>query len=135
MAAEGLHTDKAELTEYIYGIINNTADNYSSMLQDMRNNRRTEIDYITGFLIKQARAHGISTPENDRLYHLVKNREQQYDDFRSSLHRSWGEEIEFTITADLLVRAGINVSLASVTEDGSLTITASRGLKLLPIPH
>ncbi|MBN6365033.1 2-dehydropantoate 2-reductase [Providencia rettgeri] len=89
MAAEGLHTDKAELTEYIYGIINNTADNYSSMLQDMRNNHRTEIDYITGFLIKQARAHGISTPENDRLYHLVKNREQQYDDFRSSLHRSW----------------------------------------------
>lgn len=43
------------------------------------------------------------------------------------------EEIEFTITADLLVRAGINVTLASVTEDGSLTISASRGLKLLPI--
>lgn len=49
MAAEGLHTDKTELTEYIYGIMNNTADNYSSMLQDARNNRRTEIDYITGF--------------------------------------------------------------------------------------
>ncbi|WOB91675.1 MULTISPECIES: protein deglycase YajL [Providencia] len=41
------------------------------------------------------------------------------------------EEIEFTITADLLVRAGINVTLASVTEDGSLTITASRGLKII----
>ncbi|MEX6385201.1 protein deglycase YajL, partial [Providencia hangzhouensis] len=41
------------------------------------------------------------------------------------------EEIEFTITADLLVRAGIDVTLASVTEDGSLTITASRGLKII----
>ena len=89
MAAEGLHTDKTELTEYIAGIIQNTANNYSSMLQDIRNNRRTEIDYITGFLIKQARAHGLSTPENDRLYHLVKNREQQYDDFRSNLHHPW----------------------------------------------
>lgn len=89
MAAEGLHTDKIELTEYINGIIESTANNYSSMLQDIRNHRRTEIDYITGFLIKQARAHGISTPENDRLYHLVKNREQQYDDFRSNLHRTW----------------------------------------------
>ena len=73
MEAEGLHTDKSELTEYIYSIIYNTSANYSSMLQDVRNNRRTEIDYITGFLIKQARAHGLSTSENDRLYHLVKN--------------------------------------------------------------
>ncbi|EFB71230.1 2-dehydropantoate 2-reductase [Providencia rustigianii] len=89
MTAEGLHIDKAELTEYIYSIIHNTADNYSSMLQDDRNNRRTEIDYITGYLIKQARAHGLHTPENDRLYHLVKNREQQHDSFRSNLHRQW----------------------------------------------
>ncbi|HBO24222.1 MULTISPECIES: 2-dehydropantoate 2-reductase [unclassified Providencia] len=89
MTAEGLHTDKAELTEYIYGIIDNTKDNYSSMLQDIRNHRRTEIDYITGYLIKQARAHGLQTPENDRLYHLVKNREQQYDGFSSNMRSQW----------------------------------------------
>ncbi len=89
MTAEGLHTDIIELTEYIYGIIYNTADNYSSMLQDIRKNRRTEIDYITGYLIKQARAHGLHTHENDRLYHLVKNREQQYDGFSSNMHSKW----------------------------------------------
>lgn len=41
------------------------------------------------------------------------------------------EEIEIVTTADLLVRAGIHVTLASVTEDGSLAITASRGIKIL----
>ena len=89
MIAEGLHTDKIELTEYIYSIIDNTANNHSSMLQDIRHHRRTEIDYITGYLIKQARAHGLHTPENDRLYHLVKNREQQYDGFSSNMRSSW----------------------------------------------
>lgn len=41
------------------------------------------------------------------------------------------EEIETVTTADLLVRAGIQVTLASVTEDSSLQITASRGMKLI----
>ncbi|CAG9411111.1 protein deglycase YajL [Providencia alcalifaciens] len=41
------------------------------------------------------------------------------------------EEIETVTTADLLVRAGIQVTLASVTEDGTLEITASRGIKLI----
>lgn len=41
------------------------------------------------------------------------------------------EEIETVTTADLLVRAGIEVTLASVTDDGSVTITASRRIKLI----
>lgn len=41
------------------------------------------------------------------------------------------EEIEIVTTADLLVRAGIHATLASVTEDGSLEITASRGIKIV----
>lgn len=89
MAIEGLHTDKAQLVDYIYGIIHSTASNYSSMLQDIRNKRRTEIDYITGYLIKQARAHGLSTPENDRLYHFIKQREEKNDGFRTDMHRQW----------------------------------------------
>ncbi|ETS99371.1 2-dehydropantoate 2-reductase [Providencia sp. PROV188] len=89
MVAEGLHTDKEEMTERVYDIIHQTSENYSSMLQDVRHHRRTEIDYITGFLIKKARAHGLATPENDRLYHLIKNREQSYDNLRADMHRQW----------------------------------------------
>lgn len=40
------------------------------------------------------------------------------------------EEIEVVTTADLLVRAGINVTLASAQSNGSLLITCSRGLKI-----
>ncbi|AFH93240.1 protein deglycase YajL [Providencia stuartii] len=41
------------------------------------------------------------------------------------------EEIETVTTADLLVRAGIKVTLASVTDDGSIEITASRGVRII----
>lgn len=41
------------------------------------------------------------------------------------------EETEAVTTIDLLVRAGINVTIASVAEDGGLEITCSRGVRLL----
>jgi 4-methyl-5(b-hydroxyethyl)-thiazole monophosphate biosynthesis len=41
------------------------------------------------------------------------------------------EETEAVTTIDLLVRAGINVITASVTEDGSREIVCSRGVRLL----
>ncbi len=41
------------------------------------------------------------------------------------------EEIEAVTTIDLLVRGGINVTVASVASDGSLAITCSRGVKIL----
>lgn len=46
------------------------------MLQDVRAKRRTEIDYITGYLLRQARAHGLAAPENTRIYNLVKHKER-----------------------------------------------------------
>ncbi len=41
------------------------------------------------------------------------------------------EEMEAVTTLDLLVRGGIKVTTASVASDGNLTITCSRGVKLL----
>lgn len=41
------------------------------------------------------------------------------------------EETEAVTTIDLLVRGGISVTTASVASDGCLTITCSRGVKLL----
>lgn len=78
MAREGVHTSAQQLRDYVYAVISSTAQNVSSMLQDVRAQRRTEIDYITGYLLQRARAQGIAVPENTRLYELIKRKEQNY---------------------------------------------------------
>ncbi len=49
-----------------------TGQNYSSMLQDVRHQRQTEIDYITGFLCQRASEAGISAGKNEQLLHKLK---------------------------------------------------------------
>ena len=44
----------------------------SSMLQDVRKNRPTEIDYINGAIIKLAKQYGIETPKNEWISEQVK---------------------------------------------------------------
>ncbi len=55
-----------------------TAQNLSSMLQDVNNKRPTEIDSINGAIIAAGRKLGIPTPVNDELLQSVKEIEQAY---------------------------------------------------------
>ena len=86
---EGLHTSGDDLRYYVEQVIDSTAENISSMLQDVRSLRHTEIDYITGYLLKRARAHGISVPENARLYDMVKRKESEYERVGTGMPRPW----------------------------------------------
>jgi 2-dehydropantoate 2-reductase len=56
-----------------------TAANCSSMLQDVLNRKRTEIDFINGAIVRQGKALGIATPVNEVLTNLVKAIEASYD--------------------------------------------------------
>ena len=49
-----------------------TGANYSSMLQDVRHQRKTELEYITGYLLQQAKQAGLKLPENQALYEHLK---------------------------------------------------------------
>lgn len=49
-----------------------TADNHSSMLQDVLRGAPTEIDAICGAIVKIGQKHGISTPANWACWQLVK---------------------------------------------------------------
>ncbi|NIG62191.1 MAG: 2-dehydropantoate 2-reductase [Serratia symbiotica] len=77
MEREGYHTSDATLRQYVMAVILNTADNISSMLQDIRTQRPTEIDYITGYLLRRACHHGINLPENTRLFKFIKQKENE----------------------------------------------------------
>ncbi len=48
-----------------------TAGHHSSMLQDIRKGKRSEIDFLNGAVVRLARAHGLRTPVNATLSALV----------------------------------------------------------------
>jgi 2-dehydropantoate 2-reductase len=46
-----------------------------SMLEDVRSRRPTEVDFITGALVREAERHGVPVPLHQAMYRLVKARE------------------------------------------------------------
>lgn len=63
----------------VEGVAKATAGNICSMLQDVLKKRRTEIDFINGAIVRQAKALNIPTPVNEVLTNLVKTIESSYD--------------------------------------------------------
>lgn len=59
------------LTGTVAMVIEGTAANRSSMLQDVIAGRRTEIDDITGYLLREAKRYGIPAPENQRMLESI----------------------------------------------------------------
>jgi 2-dehydropantoate 2-reductase len=55
-----------------------TAENVSSMLQDVKNGRRTEINAINEAIVELGKTLGIDTPENNRLCQQIKQIEASY---------------------------------------------------------
>jgi 2-dehydropantoate 2-reductase len=67
-AAEGvpLRIDAAFVNRFV------TSDNITSMLQDFRRGRPTEIDFINGAIAAAGKKHGIPTPANEYLVAVIK---------------------------------------------------------------
>ncbi len=51
---------------------------YPSMLEDVEAHRKTEIDLITGALVREAGKHGVGVPLHTALYRLVKAKEESW---------------------------------------------------------
>ena len=52
---------------------------YPSMLEDVEAHRTTEIDLITGSLVREAERHGVAVPLHTALYRLVKAKEDSWN--------------------------------------------------------
>lgn len=72
MACEGFAVAQHALRQQVDSVIEKTAENYSSMQQDIFYQRPTEIDFISGYLLNCARKHSIETPANQKLYTAIK---------------------------------------------------------------
>lgn len=70
--AAGMTLFEIPLLQQVEAVAHATGDNLSSMLQDIRHGRQTEIEQITGFLCRQAHEFGIETPYNSALLQQVR---------------------------------------------------------------
>lgn len=60
-----------------HAVCRSTAANVSSMLQDIRNKRRTEIAAINGAIVDLGVKYGIATPENSMLVRQIREIEEK----------------------------------------------------------
>lgn len=57
-------------------VMGKTSENISSMLQDVRKGKQTEIDYINGYVVRRGEEMGIKCVMNYMLLQLVKGKQQ-----------------------------------------------------------
>ena len=77
--AKGVRLSYADPVSHAKEVCRATAENKASMLQDILNKRKTEIDMINGAIVCEGKKLGIKTPINTALTNLIKFYERQVD--------------------------------------------------------
>ncbi len=65
------------MVEVAEEVCENTADNISSMLQDVRAGKKTEIDAISGEIIRRGISAFMTTPRTKVVYNIIRSMEQR----------------------------------------------------------
>lgn len=68
---EGVILNYDNLSHVIYDVMDKTANNSSSMREDILKRQETEIEFINGFIYRLGQKHNIATPTNAKLYKQV----------------------------------------------------------------
>src|SRR3989344_6088896 len=69
---EDLKFDRRETFSMVIKIIKDSAENKSSMLQDILKGKKTEVNFLNGKIIELAEKHKINVPANKMLFSMVK---------------------------------------------------------------
>ncbi len=72
MTVSGYSLTAEALRQQCLQVCSNTARNYSSMNRDVFHHRATEIDHITGYLVKQANRFDVDVPMNTELLQNIR---------------------------------------------------------------
>ena len=65
---------------YVRTIVEQTADLRNSMLADLANGAKTEIDHINGAVVAAGRRAAFPTPYNEAMFRLIRAREAEASD-------------------------------------------------------
>ena len=71
----GINLNPTEEIERVRAVCRSTTTNISSMLQDVRKKKKTEIDQLNGVVVKMAAMYGTTAPVNEVLTALVRSLE------------------------------------------------------------
>lgn len=74
--SKGIKLNFSDPIQHTKEVCRATAFNYSSMLQDILNKRKTEIETINGAIVSEGKKAGIETPVNETLVNLIKVKEK-----------------------------------------------------------
>jgi 2-dehydropantoate 2-reductase len=78
-AKEKVTLSENSLLSLIKNVAQNTAKNMSSMRADIMAKRRTEIDYINGYIHRLGKKHQLATPNNTQLWLDIKALENGFN--------------------------------------------------------
>lgn len=70
--ANGLNLSYNDMIKNTKEVINDTAENYSSMFQSYERGKKTEIDSINGKMVEVGKTYGVDTSINESLVNLIK---------------------------------------------------------------
>lgn len=68
---EGYHFDEEEQIARIANHLKNAPGGYTSIYADLKNGRKTEVDYISGAVVRAAKKQGKSVPTQELMVHMV----------------------------------------------------------------
>ncbi len=78
-AKKGIELMYEDMSHEVAAICEKTSGNINSMLQDVRNKRKTEIDFINGAIVREGERLNVPTPVNRVVSSLIKAIEESYD--------------------------------------------------------
>ncbi|OQM34291.1 ketopantoate reductase family protein [bacterium endosymbiont of Pedicinus badii] len=75
--AQNISIKYKNLFFYVIQIIEYTKENTSSMLQDIKKNKKSEIDYLNGYVLKISKKYHFSCPNNEKIFKKIKKIEKK----------------------------------------------------------